>query len=120
MINQFEVGETSNGGMNVTRGELDQAVAGLTQQLEIANKAMLTKLDSLFALQAATAKVASKPIRAEDAGSSSSSPNLEKSFQEISNPGKGKPDNPKQAAWNHNGEATSCRVADAAKGALSN
>ena len=95
VANRFEVGETSNGGVNVTRGELDQAVTGLTQQLEIANKAMLTKLDSLFALQAATAKVASKSIRAEDAGSSSSSPNREKSFQEISNPGKGKPDNSK-------------------------
>ena len=81
VANRFEVGETSNGGVNVTRGELDQAVAGLTQQQEIANKAIMARLDSLFALQTATAKVATRTAHAEVTGSSSSSPNREKSIQ---------------------------------------
>ena len=84
---------------------------------------MMKKLDTMFAMQAATAKVTmsanhlktAKTTGTEDTGSSSSSPNKGNSVQEIANPShKGM----KPPTHNHSGKATSQQEFGSTKGAL--
>ena len=109
--NQFEVSESSKAGAAVTRRELDEVAAGLTRQMDVANEAMMKKLETMFAMQAAMAKVTmsasrlktAKTTGTEDTGSSSTSPNKGNSIQKVANPShKGM----KPPTHNHSGKVT--------------